>query len=163
VGPKSLPLSFTPAKNTTVEEDNPMAFDLTEYAEAINSALADGKPCNLATASPDGHPDIGFKGSMMVFDRDHLAYWERTQGGHLENLRKSPHVAVMYFNWERQLYVRFYGEATIHEKGEQREQIMARVVEPALNYDPERKGFGVLIRVDIVAEPFGRGILSRDD
>lgn len=140
-----------------------MAFDITEHAEAINSALTDGKPCVLATASVDGRPDIGFKGSMMVFDKDHLAYWERTRGGHLENLRQSPHVAVLYFNRERQLYVRFYGEATIYEQGDMREQILARVVEPELNFDPDRKGFGVLIRVDVVAEPFGKGILRRDD
>lgn len=139
-----------------------MSFDLTEYAEAVNSALVDGSPCVLATAGTDGIPDIGFKGSVMVLDKDRLAYWERTQGGHLKNLRQSPKVAVMYFNRDRGLYVRFYGQATIHEEGPTREQIMARVVAPELEYDPERKGFGVVIEVDTVSEPFGRGALHRD-
>ncbi|GAB4327154.1 MAG: hypothetical protein Kow0010_10580 [Dehalococcoidia bacterium] len=138
-----------------------MSFDLTEYADAVNSALAQGTPCVLATAGADGTPDIGFKGSMMVFDKDRLAYWERTQGGHLENLRQSPKVAVMYFNRDRGLYLRLYGRATIYEEGPTREQIMARVVPAELEYDPERKGFGVLIDVDTVSEPFGRGTLRR--
>jgi len=34
----------------------------------IDPALANGSPCILATVSAEGEPDIGYKGSMMIFD-----------------------------------------------------------------------------------------------
>ena len=46
--------------------------------DLIRSAWDDGYPCMIATAGPDG-PNISAKGSMVVFDDDHLAYWERSK------------------------------------------------------------------------------------
>ncbi len=132
-----------------------MAIDLTPYADAVNSAFSEGHFAVVATASEDGTPDVGFKGSLMVYDKDHLAYWERTRGEHLANLRLNPHVSVLYFNRERGKYLRLHGEAILHEDGPIRDQIMARVVAPELGYDPERKGIGVLIRVERLNEAFG--------
>src|SRR5438128_1071003 len=91
-----------------------VAIDLTPYAEAVNSALAEGTFCVVATGGQDGIPDIGFKGSMLVFDREHLAYWERTRGQHLANLRRNPGVAVLYFSRARGKYLRLYGHASLH-------------------------------------------------
>ena len=45
-----------------------------QMRELIDNALANGSPCILATASRDGEPDIGYKGSVMVFKDDSLAY-----------------------------------------------------------------------------------------
>ena len=127
------------------------AIELSEMAEAVNAALEDNTPCVLATASKDGVPDIGFKGSMMVFDNDHLAYWERSRGQHLDNVRENPRVAVLYRNSERgRLHWRFYGEAELHADGDLRETIMGRVVQRELDSDPERKGIAVVVRVDRV-------------
>jgi pyridoxamine 5'-phosphate oxidase-like protein len=132
-----------------------MSIDLTDFTEAINNALVEGSFCVLATQGTAGIPDIGFKGSMHVFDRDHLAYWERTRGEHLSNLRANPGVAVLYFNRQRGKYLRLYGQAELHEDGPVREQIMGATPGPELEKDPERKGIGVLIRVDRVEEAFG--------
>jgi len=128
--------------------------DLTQYAEAVNGALMDGSPCIVATVDDQGRPNLGLKGSAMVFDGQHLAYWERTHGQTQSNLRAHPHVAVLYFNYGKRLYLRMYGDAEIHETGQMREQILARVIAPELERDPERKGYGVLIRVHDVSEPF---------
>ncbi len=103
-----------------------MPIDLTEFSAAINAALEEGSFCVVATCGQDG-PDIGFKGSMQVFDQGHLCYWERTRGQHLVNLRSDPRVAVMYFNRERGKYLRMYGRAQLHEGGPLRDQIMAQV------------------------------------
>jgi predicted pyridoxine 5'-phosphate oxidase superfamily flavin-nucleotide-binding protein len=132
-----------------------MAIDLTPYAEGIDNGLAEGSFCVLATQGADGVPDIGYKGSVQVFDRDHLSYWERTRGQHLANLTAHPGVAVLYFNRERGKYLRLYGQAELFENGPVREQIMARTPEPELARDPERQGVGVLIRVDRLVEAFG--------
>jgi len=139
-----------------------MPVDLTEYAEAINNALADGTYCVVATNGSDGIPDVGYKGSMMVFDKDHLAYWERTRGGHLANLRREPGVAVLYFNRERGKHLRLFGRAELHEDGPIREQIMARTVPAELERDPDRAGIGVLIRVDTVEDAYARRTQRRE-
>jgi len=131
-----------------------MAIELTdEMAEEINNALANGMPCLLATAGEDGEPDVAFRGSMMVYDKDHLAYWERSRIESLENLRFNPKICVFFRNpKERDHSWRFYGVATLYEEGEMRQKIMDRVVQRELDQDPERKGFGVLIRVDRVRQ-----------
>ncbi len=44
----------------------------------IENAWVDGYPCLVATTGKDG-PNISPKGSMIVFDDQHLAYWERSK------------------------------------------------------------------------------------
>src|SRR5262245_15768606 len=77
-----------PVTTTRLVRSIRMSIDLTPYAGAINTGLAEGSFCVVATQGAQGIPDIGFKGSVQVFDRDHLSYWERTRGGHLANLRQ---------------------------------------------------------------------------
>ncbi len=139
-----------------------MPIDLTEFAEAIEAARTDGTPCIVATQGADGVPDIGLKGSMVVFDSEHLAYWERVRGQHYENLRSGSGIAVMYFNRDRGKLLRAFGHGVLHEDGPIREQIMARTPQAELDMDPERKGAGVLIRVDRLAEMFGGVTQTRD-
>jgi hypothetical protein len=127
-------------------------IDLTQFAEAVNNAYSN-IPCVLATADDQGNVDAGVKGSMMVFDKEHLAYWERTRGTHLENLRKNSKVAVVLFSREPRAYLRFFGDAQIHDGDDMREQIMSRTVQNELDRDPERKGYGVLIKVNGVMAP----------
>ena len=129
-------------------------IDLSEMAEAVNVAFAEGTPCVVATASRDGRPNLAFKGSLMVFDQEHLAFWERAHGETLDHLRENPSIACLYRNPQRGLAWRFYGEAQLHGEGPVREQIMERTIEAELKRDPERKGVAVLIRVDKV---IGRG------
>ena len=47
-----------------------------EMRNLVDNSLANGFPCILASVSAEGEPDIGYKGSMMVFDNESLAYWE---------------------------------------------------------------------------------------
>lgn len=134
-------------------------IDLTEMTEAVNSALAEGNVCLVASASSDGMPDIAFKGSVMVWDNDHLAFWERSKGQTLRNLEENPQACVLYRSRERGVAWKFFGAAMLHTEGGLRDQIMARTVEVELNRDPERTGVAVLIRVDRIAA--GRNVLQQ--
>ena len=127
-------------------------IDLSEMAEAVDHALAEGNACLVATASPDGMPDIAFKGSVMVFDKDRLAFWERSAGRTLRNLEANRHVCLLYRHPGRGIAWRFFGVATLHRAGATREEVMDRTVEAELNRDPERKGVAVLVRVDRVLQ-----------
>jgi general stress protein 26 len=132
-----------------------------EMREAVNNALANGCPCVLATAGSDGEPDIGYKGSMMIFDDQSLAYWERTRRQHLKNVTANPKVVVLFRDGKTRVNWRFHGTATVHDQGPIRDQVMARVVAAELEKDPERKGSAVIIRVDKVTSLGGEVLQSR--
>ena len=137
-------------------------INLTEQMrEMVNNALANGCPCVLATATASGEPDIGFKGSTMIFDNESLAYWERTRRQHLKNLRENSRVVVLFRDPNTKINWRFHGIATIHESGPLREQVMARVVKAELEKDPERKGLAVIIRVNKVTNLAGEVLQTR--
>lgn len=132
-----------------------------QMREMVNNALSNGCPCILATVSAAGEPDIGYKGSMMVFDNDSLAYWERTRRQHLKNLSENPRVVVLFRDPKTRVNWRFHGVATVHQAGPAREQVMARTVNDELDKDPERKGLAVVIRVDKVTNLAGEVLQTR--
>jgi hypothetical protein len=130
----------------------------------IDNAWADGAPCLLATAGPNG-PNISPKGSMLVFDDEHLAYWERSKKQALENLGHDQRVVVMYANFKAQRdgalesgFLRFYGTAALHESGPVREAIFQRLLPREQTHDGADKGIGVLIRISRSADVRGKPI-----
>jgi hypothetical protein len=125
-------------------------IDLTEMAEFVDKSGPDGFVMLVATASKDGAPDLSFKGSFMVWDKDHLAFWERAHGQTLKNLEENPQAAVVYRNREAGKAWRFWGTAELLRDGEVRQGIMDRTFQPELDRDPERKGVAVLIKVNKV-------------
>lgn len=137
-------------------------IDLNEMAEAVNTALAEGNVCLVGTASASGEPDIAFKGSVMVFDQDHLAFWERSKGQTLQNLEENPQACVLYRSRERGVAWRFYGVTESHADDSLRQQVMDRTVQAELDRDPERTGVAVLVRVDRIVA--GRNVIqSREE
>jgi hypothetical protein len=121
-----------------------------EMARALEGALSDRSPRLVATASAVGVPDASYRGSVLVFDAEHLAFWERAKGETLRNIQESAHVCVLYRNPETRQSWRFYGEAEVLTNGPVRERIMQRVNQFELAQDPERTGYAILIRVDRV-------------
>jgi general stress protein 26 len=132
-----------------------------QMKELVDNALANGSPCILATVSADGEPDIGYKGSMMVFDNESLAYWERTKRVHMKNVKENPRVIVLFRDAKTKAAWRFHGTATVHESGPIRDQVMARTVKDELDKDPERKGAAVVIRLDKITNMGGQVLSSR--
>jgi hypothetical protein len=128
----------------------------------ISSAWDDGSPCLLATAGPNG-PNISPKGSMIVFDDEHLAYWERSKKQALENLGHDRRVAVIYANFKAQRdgvlesgFLRFYGTAALHESGPIREAIFQKLLPREQTHAGAEAGIGVLIRIEHAADVRGK-------
>jgi hypothetical protein len=132
-----------------------------QMKELVDNALANGSPCILATVSAEGEPDIGYKGSMMVFDNESLAYWERTKRVHMKNVKENPRVVVLFRDAKTKAAWRFHGTAALHESGSIRDQVMARTVKDELDKDPERKGAAVVIRLDKITNMGGQVLSSR--
>lgn len=134
----------------------------------VDNSLADGVPCLLGTADADGRPQIGPKGSVLVLDDERLAYWERSKRSALDNVGRNPHVVVYYRNpakadvLPRGAALRFHGDATMHEDGAVRDEVMSRVVQAELDKDPDRTGVAVVIRVDKITSLMGESVQQRD-
>jgi len=135
-----------------------------QMRELIDNSLAKGTPCLVATASKDGVPNIGYKGSVMVFDDESLAYWERTHQGSERNVDENPNVMILFRDPASRAAWRFVGKASVHKSGQLREQVMARTVQAELDRDPERKGAAVIVKVDKVLPVTGQTPMqSRDN
>src|SRR5688500_18983768 len=140
-----------------------MPVELThQMTEALQTAAVDGAPVTVASASASGTPDIAFKGSTMVWDKDHLAFWERSRGQTMRNLEENGQVCLLYANFKTRTFWKFFGHAEVLQEGALREEIMAKTTSLELDRDPERKGAAVLIRIDRVVQ--GPNVLmQRDD
>jgi uncharacterized protein len=133
--------------------------------DLINQAWVDGYPCLLATAGPDG-PNISPKGSMIVFDDEHLAYWERSKKKALENLGHDKRVAVIYANFKAQRdgvldsgFLRFFGTAELHSDGPIKHAIFAKLSKREQEHVGADTGLGVLIRIERTSDARGKPIM----
>ncbi len=133
-----------------------------EMKELLYTALADGYACLLGTASKDGQPQISPKGSVMVYDRDTLAYWERSKRSALDNVGKNPQVLIYYNHAGKRLRWRFQGKATVYSEGQVREDVMSKTIQAELDRDPGLQGVAVLVKVDKITDLTGQ-VLQQGD
>jgi hypothetical protein len=140
-----------------------MAFS-EKIKTLLENAREDGHVCLVGTAGPDG-PNISPKGSLVVYDNDHLAYWERSHRSARKNLEHDPRVIVCYSNQQAQTdgilesgILRFYGAATIHTEGEVHSRIFSLLNERERTHDGADTGVGVLIRIERAEDVRGKPI-----
>ena len=131
-----------------------MAEIKSDYKEPLENALADGTPCLMGTVSGGNTPEISPKGSMIVYDSDHLAYWERSHRGAATNVKGNPRVVVYYRNPEHAVSLpqgaalRLYGTASAVTDAAVNNTVYDRIPEREQKADADRKGFAVMIAVD---------------
>ena len=130
----------------------------------IRNAWDDGYPCLVATDGPAG-PNISVKGSMIVFDDTHLAYWERSKRTALENLSHDKRVCVMYANFKAQRdgvldsgFLRFYGTAELHESGPIHARIFGLLLPREQTHVGADTGIGALVRIERAIDIRGKDI-----
>ncbi len=134
-------------------------IDLLLFSDIVDNARTDHEQAlttGLVATSNDGHPDVALKGSLMVWDKDHLAWWERSKRETLAAVATNPRVAVFVRNPTRdRRTLRFYGTARVVDDPELREQVWGRVRQVEKDTDKEKQGVAVIVRVDRVrAGPF---------
>ncbi|PKB78212.1 MAG: hypothetical protein BZY88_19470 [SAR202 cluster bacterium Io17-Chloro-G9] len=130
-----------------------------EMRSSIDNARANGTPCILASASPDGAPNAGYRGTMMVFNDASLAYRER--GSSVEHLEENPRVVVLFYHAAREIGWKFRCTAAVHREGPIHEQVMDRLAGLGLIQDPAPPGIAVVLQVDQVLTPFGELLQER--
>jgi len=83
---------------------------MAKLTEEMKALLA-SQLCFIATASPDGVPNIAPKGSTRVLDDEHIVFYELTGGRTWENLQKNPTVAIAVADISKLQGYRFTGKA----------------------------------------------------
>ena len=112
--------------------------------------------CLVGTVLPNGFAQVTPRGSVQVFDDEHLMLWERGRGSTTENMQDGSKVTVYFRDPKlREAGVlpsggvaRFYGIAKIHKTDPIREQVWTKLIQAEKDRDPEKKGFAVLIKVE---------------
>lgn len=80
----------------------------------------------VATASKQGIPNIGPKGSVHVIDDETLCYAESTGEKTLRNLRENPRISVMILDREKSEGYQFKGTAQLSTSGDLFEKVTKR-------------------------------------
>lgn len=134
--------------------------------EHIDTAYPD-YVCTVGSLQPDGFVQITPRGSIMVFDDNNLAMWERGKGTTTDNMKDGDKVTVFFRKTTiRELLpkggiARFYGVAEIHKSGPVYEEVWDRLVAPEKERDPDKKGWAVLIKLEraenLDGSPLGAG------
>ena len=139
-------------------------------ARLLETALADGVPCLVGTASKAGRPQISPKGSVAVFDDGTLSYWERSHRSSQAHIAENARVVVYYRNFERAAEmpwrggaIRFHGTARVVSEGPQRERAWKLTVPAEQERDPEKKGVAVLIDVELIEDLSGTVVMKKDE
>ncbi len=137
------------------EQEPTLAIIPKPLHEHINSAFP-ANVCLVATVLPSGFAQVSPRGSTMVYDDEHLALWERGKGSVNANLTDGTKVTIFLRKialresglLPKGGIARFYGTAKIHHSGPVYEEIWKRLIQPEKDRDPQKKGFGVLIKVE---------------
>jgi hypothetical protein len=112
--------------------------------------------CQIGTVLPNGFAQITMRGSTAVFDDEHFSLWERGRGSTNASLTDGTKVTIFFRKpplresglLPRGGVARFYGTAKLYKSGEVYDEIWSRLIEQEKKGDPDKKGFGVLIKVE---------------
>jgi hypothetical protein len=118
--------------------------------------------CLIGTVQENGYAQITPRGSTQVYDDEHISLWERGRGSTNALLKDGTKVIVFYFNLgARDVLpiggiVRLYGIATVHKSGPVYEKVWERLIPPEKQWDPDRKGWAVLIEIERAEDLLGQ-------
>ncbi len=120
--------------------------------------------CLIGTVLDNGFAQITPRGSTQVYDGDHISLWERGRGTTAALLGDGTNVTVFYFNLGARDALpiggiaRLYGKASVHKSGPVYEKVWERLIEPERQWDPEKKGWAVLIKIERAEDLLGQPI-----
>ncbi|WP_326568857.1 pyridoxamine 5'-phosphate oxidase family protein [Amycolatopsis rhabdoformis] len=86
--------------------------------EDMRRIVEDAMLSYVATVRPDGAPNLSPKGSVRVYDDEHLAFMDMASPGTVANLRRDPRVEVNSIDVVRRRGYRFRGTAEVRDPGD---------------------------------------------
>jgi hypothetical protein len=80
--------------------------------------LVDAELGFIATVCPDGTANLSPKGTIAVWDADHLVFADLRSPGTVENLRANPSIEINVVDQLSRKGYRFKGTAVVHTEGD---------------------------------------------
>jgi hypothetical protein len=122
-----------------------------ELTTRINNSFTDGFPMLVAYVNGEGQARLSFRGSAHAHGADQLQFWARkAEGGVVEGIASNPKVTLMYRDPSTRTTIFFYGQAHTATDQATTDRIYDESPEPERNADPEKKGVGVVVDLDLV-------------
>ena len=118
--------------------------------------------CLVGSVLPEGYAQITPRGSVQVYDDEHISIWERGRGSTNAHLQDGTKLTIYFqdFGLKSVLPIagiaRLYGVAEIHRSGPVCDKVWERLIAPEKEKDAERKGFAVLIKIERAEDLLGR-------
>ena len=132
--------------------------------ETVNTALARGRMMSVAYVSPEGRPELSFRGSVQAYSDTQLAIWVRNPAGGILAAVASGHpdIALLYgeLGAESKAFVTFRGRARVDSSEPVRRKVYEDSPEAERNLDRDRKGVALIIDLDSVDGFFGGSVLK---
>jgi hypothetical protein len=132
--------------------------------ETVNTALARGRMMSVAYVSPDGRPELSFRGSVQAYSDTQLAIWVRNPaGGILKAITsRHPHITLLYgeLGAQSKAFVTFRGRGRVESSESVRRKVYDDSPEGERNLDKDRKGVPLIIDLDSVDGFFGGNVLK---
>lgn len=132
--------------------------------ETVNTALARGRMMSVAYVSPEGRPELSFRGSVQAYSDTELAIWVRNPAGGILKAVTSghPYIALLYgeLGAESKAFVTFRGRGRVESSDSVRRKVYDDSPEAERNLDRERKGAPLIIDLDSVEGFFGGNVLK---
>jgi uncharacterized protein len=107
-----------------------------------------GKLSWVATASKDGMPNVAIKGSVRVWDDEHLVFADLFSLKTRKNLEENPQVAVMVFDLEARVGYSLKGRAELLSQGAVYDQVAESIKQHPAHLPPPT--YVVLIAVEAI-------------
>ena len=130
--------------------------------ELINTAFP-MNVCLVGSVLPNGYAQVTPRGSVYVFDDDHIMLWERGTGSTTAHIKDGTKLTVYYQNFGKRDVLpiggicRLYGTAKVYKSGPVYDKVWQMLIQPEKDRDPEKKGYAVLIKVerteDLLSKP----------
>jgi len=86
--------------------------------EDMRRIVASAKLGFVATVCEDGSPNLSPKGSVLVYDADHLVFMHMASPTTVANLRRDPRLEINVIDFLKRRGYRFKGVAQLREPGD---------------------------------------------
>lgn len=114
---------------------------------------------SVAYVSPEGKPEISFRGSLQAYSDTQLAIWVRNpEGGIIKAVHAGhPHIAILYgeLSAQSKAFATFHGRGRIDNDAPVRRAVYGNSPKLEQDLDKEQKGVPLIIDLDSVDGFFG--------